>query len=279
MLLDRKTLDLFGRVLFEKIIIRPPHKQPYPMLNEACLLYVIRGSIRPASTYGVMNVQAREAALMKCGTYYVHITPTEKSAKYESVAVHFYPEILKRVYENTVPPIFIARANPIPTSMAKIKVDQLLQKYFDQILLYFSYPDLTNEDLLVIKLKELFLILGNTDYAPTIREILSHLFEPQTANFKEIIETHLLSNLAINELAHLTNLSISTFKRKFQRIYRDSPGRYFRNKKLEKATTLLTTSHRSVSEIAFDCGYNDLPNFTSAFKEKYGVPPSLYRKP
>ncbi len=46
---------------------------------------------------------------------------------------------------------------------------------------------------------------------------------------------------------------------------------------LEKAKTMLVHSHRSISEIAFDLGFEYPQNFSKLFKKKVGVSPSQFR--
>ena len=278
MLLERKTLDLFGKMLFEKVIIQPPHKRPYPMPDEACFFYVLNGAINPVSASGSALAQEKEAVLMKCGSYFFRMFPSRSTHTYEAVAVHFYPDVLKKVYQNEVPS-FLAKnhGNSPKSTMVKVRGEELLQKYFDHILFYFQYPELTSEELLVVKLKELFLLLANTDNAPAVREILARLFEPQVFSFKEIVEAHIFSNPTLEALAEVTNLSVSSFKREFRKLYNDSPGRYFKKRKLEKAAGLLQATGLHIGEIAYDCGFNDLANFNVAFKEKYACTPSAYR--
>lgn len=87
----------------------------------------------------------------------------------------------------------------------------------------------------------------------------------------------MFSQLSIEELAERNNLSISSFKREFAKLYNDTPANYIKAKKLEKATELLLASTKRITEIAFDCGFNDLANFTKSFSEKYNTTPTNYR--
>lgn len=278
MVLEHKTLDLFGKMLFEKAVIRPPFRKPNPMPEEACFLYILNGAASTVSSVEYTRVNEKEALLMKCDSYSIRMLPSRTTGNYEAVAVHFYPEVLKKVFSRDFPAFLKPNLKKLPeNSMVKLKVDILLEKYFDSILFYFANPEIVSEELLLLKLRELFLLLDNTSNAPGIREILSNLFTPRIFGFKEIVEAHLYSNLTLEELAEVANLSMSSFKREFRKIYRDSPGKYIRNKKLIKAAEMLQVSDRNISEVAFDCGFNDLANFSVAFKEKYGSPPSAYR--
>ena len=72
-------------------------------------------------------------------------------------------------------------------------------------------------------------------------------------------------------------MSISSFKRKFQKEYTCSPHKWINEKKLQKACLLLDTTDYSVTDIGFICGYESLSTFMNAFKEKFGISPGKYR--
>ena len=131
--------------------------------------------------------------------------------------------------------------------------------------------------MLVIKLKEIILLLCQTKNASIIQQILSQLFSPTSFNFKQVIESYFYQHITLEELAQMTNLSLSSFKREFRKIYNDTPANYIRNKKLEKAAELLLISDERITDIAFDCGFNDLANFSTLFHEKFNQSPSNFR--
>lgn len=277
MFLEHQTLDLFNKMLFEKAQIRPPVRKPFPMLNEACLLYIMKGANGVVSSTNMEMVKEKQALMMKCDNYFFEMLPASQVNTYEAIAVHFYPEVLRKVFENDWP-TFLKNdlKTPPKNSMIKLKVDRLLEKYFDSILFYFANPELVSADLLILKVKELFLLLEKTD-SQRLREIISNLFTPKTYTFKEVIDAHQYSNLTNIQLAELTHLSLSSFKREFKRIYDESPRRYLRQKKLKKAAKLLRLSDLNITQIAFECGFKDLAHFSIAFKERYGCAPSVYR--
>lgn len=53
---------------------------------------------------------------------------------------------------------------------------------------------------------------------------------------------------------------------------------YLRRLRLEKARELLEDSFKNVKEIGFAVGMADQTHFTRAFKDKFGLTPSNYRK-
>jgi AraC-like DNA-binding protein len=278
MIVERKRYELFGKKIFEKLIIQSPFKIPNPMPDEACFLYILEGQINYNTSNHDVIIPQNDAVLLKCGNYFSQIRSTATSQKHEIVIIHFHPEILKKIYKTDLPKVF---QKPdfvdLNIDLSTINNDFLIEKYIESLLFYFDNPTLISEDLLVIKLKEIILLLCQTKNAPIIQQILSQLFSPTSYGFKQIIESNLFYHFPTEELAVMTNLSLSSFKREFKKNYGDSPASYIRNKRLEKSAELLRISEERITDIAFDCGFNDLATFSKLFHDKYNTSPSNYR--
>ncbi|WP_298536287.1 AraC family transcriptional regulator [uncultured Algibacter sp.] len=276
MILDYKTIDLFGKMIFETIVLKPPFKKPNPMPNAACFLYIMKGEYESVSEVEKVKIEAEESLLMKCGNYTSRMLPSKSSETYQALAVHFYPEVLLKIYENKLPD-FLKVKNNSDLRMTKLNSDALIHKYIEDILFYFNNPNLFNEEILILKLKEIILLLNQTQNAPAIRQVLSNLFNPNSYSFREIIEAHYYSNTTLDELAQLNNQSLSTFKREFKKLYSVSPASYLRDKKLERSIELLTSTDLRATDIAYECGFANVSHFSKTFKQKYGVSPSNYK--
>lgn len=278
MVIERKQYQLFEKTIFEKLTIQAPFKIPNPMPDEACFLYMLAGQINYQTENQSVSVPQNDAVLLKCGNYFSQIKNDESLENHQIIIVHFHPKILKYIYSADLPKIF---QNPGFTDdkveLGILNNDFLIQKYIESLLFYFDNPTLVNEDILVLKFKEIILLLCQTKNAPTIQQILSQLFSPTSFTFKQIIESNLYANFSLEEFAKITNLSLSSFKREFKKNYDDSPANYIRNKKLEKSAELLVLSEERITNIAFDCGFNNLANFSHLFTEKYLCSPSTYR--
>jgi AraC-like DNA-binding protein len=276
MVIEHKSFELYGKMVFERAVLRTPFTVPNPMPDEACFLFVTEGSVTSYGQDENVTAHANEGILMKCGTFLGKMLNEKPEGTYEAMAVHFYPEVLNQVFESGLPE-FLKTNKSTSASLVKVTGDGLFTKFFEGMIYYFSHPELVNDELIVLKLKEILLLLSNTTESEKLQEILSSLFAPQVYDFKKIIETHLFDSLALDELAYLCSLSLSTFKRNFAAIYNESPARYIKRKRLERGAELLSESELTISEIAYRCAYNDLGTFSKSFTSAYGVSPSQFR--
>ncbi|WP_299675573.1 AraC family transcriptional regulator [uncultured Tenacibaculum sp.] len=129
------------------------------------------------------------------------------------------------------------------------------------------------ENLLAVKFEELLLYL-QSKYKDKFNNYLLSLVHKEKTSFKHNIEQNVYSSLSLEEIAFLCNMSLSTFKRHFIKEYNLSPGKWFREKRLLKAKTILEEGKLKASDIYLELGYSNLQNFSSAFKSRFGISPS-----
>lgn len=71
-------------------------------------------------------------------------------------------------------------------------------------------------------------------------------------------------------------MSKTQLHRKLKALTNEAPGELLRNFRLKRATQLLSQKADSVTQIAYQVGFNNLSYFAKCFKELYGVAPSSY---
>jgi AraC family transcriptional regulator, exoenzyme S synthesis regulatory protein ExsA len=274
MILKRQVFEFSGRPLMEKLTIRTPFKYRAIFPEEACFLHFRKGSITLNSSENSSEIKPTESLLLKCGNYFAELLQYSGNGEMEVIAIHLYPDILREIYKNETPSVFKKTNHK---SSYTIENSGIINHYIESLNFYFDHPSLVNDELLTLKIRELVLLLLQTGNANTISELILQLFTPTQFHLKEIVQAHLFSSLSMDELASLTGLSLSTFKRKFQGTFNDSPANYIRNKRMEEAQKLLVHSELSVSEICYQVGFSDLSAFTKTFKKHTGFSPMQFK--
>ncbi|TCC88242.1 AraC family transcriptional regulator [Pedobacter frigiditerrae] len=275
---DHERYDLFGKTLLEVLVLKPPFNYEMPAAENACFHYMLENEMQYKIDEKEVSIASNESVLLNCRTVGNKMSSINTATKNKLVIVHFHPDILKKIYDREMPTLLQKPKNAISNKTSeRINNDFLIHKYIEGLLFYFENPSLVNEDILILKLKEIIILLSQTKNAEAIQMILSQLFSPTIYSFKQIIAANLFSAITLDELADYCNLSLSSFKREFAKHYNDTPANYIKTKRLEKATELLTISDKRITDIAFECGFNDLANFTKSFHDKYSITPSNYR--
>ena len=276
MLVNHNTLYLYGKKLFERAQLTAPYKRPNHLSNEACYLHILEGEHNHYSVTDQVEAKQNEGILMKCGNFIFEPVADKNSGVSKLIAIHFFPEVLKKIFEDNPPEFLFRNKSDIEVDMTYIDSNEIISHYIKSISLLFDNPKLAEESILELKLKEIILILSKID-STRVNQILNNLFNPTTVVFKDVIGAHLYSALSVEDLASLTNNSLTSFKRKFNEIYGTSPANYVKNKRLERAAKLLKITDQSISDISFKCAFNDLAHFSNSFKSKYNLTPSDYR--
>jgi AraC-like DNA-binding protein len=100
-------------------------------------------------------------------------------------------------------------------------------------------------------------------------ERLSKVFEYVMKNF--------LSEISITDVAGLVHMAENSFSRYFSQRTRKTFSSFVNEVRLSHASRLLVDTDKSVSEICFGSGFNNLSNFNRQFKELYGLSPLAYK--
>ncbi|MEK6785054.1 MAG: AraC family transcriptional regulator [Nitrospirota bacterium] len=81
----------------------------------------------------------------------------------------------------------------------------------------------------------------------------------------------------IASLAKEVGLSRSVLAERFRHYLSDTPMGYLTRWRLQLAAQVLTSTSKSVAEVAGEVGYESEPSFNRAFKREFGVPPARFR--
>ena len=243
---------------------------------ESCFAYILKGENQDLTNSGFV---AREGTVIisLCGKTVGSTLSKNTSGCLISIVVHFDRDVLKKVFDGKRPKYWKDLDQPLKKDIAQEDASVLISSYFFGISNFFKHKSVLNEDILVLKLKEIVLLLLQTNEPSQLYIIARSLFSDRVFSFQEVIETHIYEPLNLIRLAAMTNNSLASFKRKFRKIYQDSPGRYIRKKKLEGAKILIRSSQKSISDICYECGFSNPSSFSRMFKSEYGKSPFEYR--
>ena len=85
-------------------------------------------------------------------------------------------------------------------------------------------------------------------------------------------------NLKLDEYAKMCHRSLSKFKRDFFNHYNTTPGKWLLEKRLDHAAKMVLSNNSNITQVAFECGFEDVSHFSRVFKTKFGVSPSKFSK-
>lgn len=277
MIISYDKITLFGETLFGRRIDDASSKTCPQVLEEAYFFYIRRGKCTVYSERAKLSLSRGQSAIMQGGMYVGHIFPESDLGEFEAVSIRFHQDILKKIYQHELPDFLSTNEGDNRLAMEKLGASELIDSYIQGIVYYFNHQKLITPNILSLKIQEIILLLLQTENAPKIRRILQSPMMKRRLSFIQIIDSHIYADLNLKELAHLTSMSLSSFKRHFAREFNTTPNQYFLSKRLERAKYLLENSDQPISDIAFTSGFKTASHFSSKFREKYQASPSAIR--
>ncbi len=100
----------------------------------------------------------------------------------------------------------------------------------------------------------------------------------RVANAVGLMKQRMYETCTIAEIASGAGTTERELTRLFQKHLRQSPGDYWRDMRLKAARWMVTNSDRSITQIAYECGFTDSSHLIHWFKRNFGVTPSKMRK-
>lgn len=116
-------------------------------------------------------------------------------------------------------------------------------------------------------------VLASSSFAHTARSNESRRVE----KVKQYINDHYAEPLKLADLAGLVGMSPVSFSRFFRQRTGRTLSDYIVDIRLGFAARMLVDSSRNISEICYECGFNNLSNFNRTFKAKRNYTPRDFR--
>lgn len=93
----------------------------------------------------------------------------------------------------------------------------------------------------------------------------------------DFIEKSFMQNITLKQMADAGAISVSYMSFLFRDILTQTPMDYLNSYRIERACMLLISSEKLITEVAYNCGFNDSGYFVKVFKKYKGVTPKKYR--
>lgn len=238
------------------------------ILNQNTFSFLIEGKKEVIFDNSDLSIDNRKFLLMKSG----HCLMTEKLSEiknYRSILLFFNNETLSKFVQK----FEINNIEPKEyKSVYSFDYDTFIKRFVDSLIAISKLSKPVQQKIIEVKFEEIMLYLIEL-HGSHILYSLTYNNDHHTQNFTQIVESNQLKKLTLKQLAFLCNMSVSTFKREFEKHYAQSPIKWFQNKRLEHAYYLLHQKHKKSSEIYFEVGYENLSSFIQAYKSKYHKTP------
>ncbi len=172
----------------------------------------------------------------------------------------------------------------LPTILANAKVSTLSLSYLtsDQkevVSLFSSISRLSNDNRFIIH----SIFIDSTENENTQEDVNSASRLPKTrrddAKLMQQLYDYILSNLenplpSLKELSKIFGTNEHKLKEAFKYFFNTSIYQFYNDERLKRVHLLIEQTNMPLKSVAYMNGFNTYPNFSKAFKKKYGYSPT-----
>ena len=94
----------------------------------------------------------------------------------------------------------------------------------------------------------------------------------------QYMEENYISKITVDDLSKIVNMSTPNFFRYFKKVFNTSPMEYLTKIRISHATSMLTSTDKSISFISQECGFFDQSHFSRVFKQLTNMKPKEFRQ-
>ena len=154
-----------------------------------------------------------------------------------------------------------------------LKVYHLLEKLVSEEQSFYAVINFLTI-LYELSVEENYKVLASSSFAK-ITDI--HSESRRIQKVQNYINERYQQDIRLNQLAELVGMAPSAFSRFFKLRTGKTLSDYITDIRIGYAARMLVDTQRSIAEICYDCGFNNLSNFNRIFKKKKNCSPKEFR--
>jgi AraC family L-rhamnose operon regulatory protein RhaS len=188
--------------------------------------------------------------------------------------IHYRPELLRPELTRE-----LSAAGMLPLNLHAAGTDQAKQiralvqeMLFEQEARRFGW-----EALLLARLTDLTVLTLRWSRGGEMHIDRHDASAARVASYAQRLKTEFYAAGSLDDAARSVGLGRRRFTELFRAITGESWRRRVHRLRMEYAEKLLASTERSVTAIAFECGFEELSHFHHSFKAAYGTTPLAYR--
>jgi len=268
-----KTILRDGLVCILKKELNKPVIEREGYISNHVISVVLEGE-QKIKTYDeeILNVKAGQVLFIPRGMYYVtDLLP--KNGPFKSLLFYFNDAIIQEFLSTSkVTEISKDKAH----SHLKFKQVPAIKLFGESLLQIYDNQSLNLKSVLSLKILELLHLLNGLAGKQIFANFLFQLTLPKKRNIKIFMQQNFDKPLKVEDYAYLTGRSVSTFRRDFKSAFEITPQKWLKEQRIEKALGILNEKEISVTQLAYEVGYENISYFIKEFKNSVGLSPKQF---
>ncbi|SEW51761.1 helix-turn-helix domain-containing protein [Chitinophaga arvensicola] len=244
-------------------------------IPEHMFIYLKAGSMTMYDGNKEYKIQSGDYCLVRRNYLAKYTKRPPENGKFSTVGVSLDQAFLRSISAE-FPPAAKKETAVGNDALLKLPANPLFDVYVQTLGPYLEMRGREYDDILLLKKKELVLMLLKTH--PELRPVLFDVNDPGKIDLEAFMNKHYKFNVSMKRFSYLTGRSLTTFKRDFEKIFHQAPGRWLLERRLREAHFMLEKRKMKPSDVYLELGFEDLSHFSYAFKKMYGITPNQLKK-
>ena len=269
--------ELESPIIIHHYITAGNHLKEKSVLTRNSVSLVINGQKTIRFAEKAVNTNDTEIHFLSSGNC-ISSFDIEKQTQFESILIFFDDKLISDfvVHNKTLIEKEQKKYNTAPGRYVSLRKDDFIDTYIQSLKFIVTNKKKISTEMKRLKLWELLLYLLENHSEKFLAFLNRDVVPHNETVIRRVVESNITENLSLDEMAFLCNVSTSTFKRQFGKIYNTSPTLWFAEQKMKLAAKYLTDYREKPGEVWFKLGYETHTSFTKSFKKYFGVSPKTY---
>lgn len=237
------------------------------------VIYVRQGILRVTYRRKTVEAQAGEIMFIR-RNHKVQISKSNDGDKpYSAISIRLERNFLLEYWRGIRDDVETGIKNELAPTAISLGDNQKLQSTFQSLKPFVDGTQIPTIDFIDECQRRAVAELLRLD--PSFYPTLFDFSTPWKIDILKFMEKNFMEDLSLSEIATYTGRSFATFKRDFAKLCDITPEHWITNRRLKAAYDMLTKEHLSVNEAYRRAGFKNRSHFSNAFKQMYGISPSM----
>lgn len=258
-------------VLYKEIGQNTLHKEGY--VSTHAITMVLQGRLQ-IEKYGcgMETVQEGQMIFVPKGLYMISDILLPHKEPFVAM-VFFFDEAL---IDSFIDSLGKRKYDPALEHCLVMNYTQPIRLFTENLLRLYKEGPAIHNSITRAKLFEFLHLLSISTRGEDFIRALYSLKNQEKRSIREFMLANFSKPLNVEDYAYLTGRSLSTFNRDFKRLFQISPKQWLMDQRMEKARTMLALNNTTVSDVAYESGYENISHFIKAFHKKFNISPKQY---
>jgi len=269
---------LNGPITFHDYVAHAKTFKGKSIMHQNAISLVISGEKTMHFADRTVHINSNEFHFLSAGNCVASMVLSDQTV-FRSVLIFFDNESLSGFhlkYHGLISKVS-NRSDIVKAKFVAFKKDLFTKNYIESLTVLCQSGKTFSPAMRQLKFEELLLHLLENYPEKLLSFRGAERYDFSDVAMRTVVETHINTAINIEELAFLCNTSLSTFKRRFGKMYGTSPSKWLLQQRMEMAKNLLTHFNEKPSEIYHKLGYDSHSSFSESFKNAFGITPKEYQ--